>query len=62
MRAVITGTGAYYPTEINRNEEWWDHIFIDNDGVPLGKTDRNTVCNVCKLEEIAGIKQRRTHL
>jgi 3-oxoacyl-[acyl-carrier-protein] synthase-3 len=56
MSVKITGVGSYIPTEIEKNDAFHNHHFLNADGSSINNT--NTVI-VEKFEEITGIKERR---
>ena len=56
MSVKITGVGSYIPTEIEKNDAFYNHHFLNADGSSINNP--NTVI-VEKFEEITGIKERR---
>ncbi len=56
MSIKITGTGSYIPSSIEKNEDFQQHQFLGNDGVPF--KHENTVI-IEKFKAITGIGERR---
>lgn len=56
IRTVISGTGSYIPTRKVTNADFLENTFLDRDGTPLEKDNRETIQ---KFSEITGIKERR---
>jgi 3-oxoacyl-[acyl-carrier-protein] synthase-3 len=56
IRAVITGSGSYIPPFIQTNQDFAQHAFFTNDGLPL-PLDPTEV--VSKFKKITGIEERR---
>lgn len=55
-RSVITGTGSYIPPRNVSNSDFLDQNFLNPDGSPFDKTNKEIIQ---KFEEITGIKERR---
>ncbi|SMO82068.1 3-oxoacyl-ACP synthase III family protein [Fodinibius sediminis] len=56
IHAVITGTGSYIPRRKVSNSDFLKNTFLNNDGIPLGKDNEETIQ---KFAEITGIQARR---
>jgi 3-oxoacyl-[acyl-carrier-protein] synthase-3 len=56
LRTIITGTGSHIPTFIQSNQDFTNHKFYSEDGVPL-ETDPEII--VSKFRQITGIENRR---
>jgi 3-oxoacyl-[acyl-carrier-protein] synthase-3 len=56
MSIKITGVGSYIPSEIEKNDAFLNHQFLNADGTSIDNP--NTVI-VEKFEEITGIQERR---
>ncbi len=56
FQSVITGSGAFIPTEIVTNAAFEDHEFFNEDGTPIDKPTHEIVE---RLESITGIRARR---
>lgn len=56
IRSVITGTGAYIPTEVIENTHFLSKEFYDTNGERFDDTNDNIVS---KFEKITGIKRRK---
>lgn len=54
--SIITGTGAYIPSKIVKNEDFLGNEFYENDGSKLNKTNRDIIE---KFQEITTIAERR---
>lgn len=54
--SVITGTGSYIPRCKVPNTNFLENDFLNNDGTPLDKDNKETIQ---KFAEITGIKERR---
>lgn len=55
IKAVITGTGAYIPENIKKNEDFLSHIFYTDKHIQIDTPIQNTIQ---KFGEITGIRQR----
>lgn len=56
MNVKITGTGCYIPSEVETNEDFHQHEFLNNDGSPF---KQNTNIIIKKFKSITGIGERR---
>jgi 3-oxoacyl-[acyl-carrier-protein] synthase-3 len=56
MNVRITGTGSYIPSEIETNEDFHQHQFLNEDGSPF---KQNTNIIIKKFKSITGIGERR---
>ncbi|AUS04691.1 3-oxoacyl-ACP synthase III family protein [Pseudotamlana carrageenivorans] len=56
MTIKITGTGSYIPADIERNEDFHNHEFLNSDGSTI-KAPSEVI--VKKFKAITGIKERR---
>ncbi|WP_069130188.1 3-oxoacyl-ACP synthase III family protein [Rhodohalobacter halophilus] len=56
IRTVITGTGSYIPDRIVPNSEFLKADFLEKNGAPFEKSNKETVK---KFREITGIEERR---
>jgi len=56
MHIKITGTGSYIPTEVIRNEDFINHLFLDPTGA---KINYETPVIINKFQKITGIEERR---
>ncbi len=56
MNIKITGTGSYIPSEIEKNEDFVNHQFFNNDGVQI---EHDTTTVIDKFKKITGIEERR---
>ncbi|MBQ4821522.1 3-oxoacyl-ACP synthase III family protein [Aquimarina sp. MMG016] len=56
MSVKITGTGSYIPTEIQKNEDFGNHQFLNTNGTLI--THPTTVV-IDKFRKITGIEERR---
>jgi len=56
MNIKITGSGSYIPTEIVSNNDFAQHVFLNDDGTPFPHSNE-VVAE--KFLEITGIKERR---
>lgn len=56
IRSVITGTGSYIPPFVQTNQDFAQHDFFTEGGVPL-KVEPSEVVN--KFKKITGIEERR---
>ena len=56
MNSKITGTGSYIPSEVEHNENFNQHDFLDTDG---SKFHQNTQVIIEKFKAITGIGERR---
>lgn len=54
--SVITGTGSYIPRRKIPNSDFLENTFLNADGSPLDKDNKETIQ---KFAEITGIKERR---
>lgn len=54
--AAITGTGSYIPSRKVPNSAFMDHTFLDTDGTPFDRSNKEIIQ---KFEAITGIKERR---
>ena len=53
---IITGTGSYIPRQTITNTDFLENTFLNTDGTPLEKDNKETIK---KFTEITGIEQRR---
>ena len=56
MNIKITGTGSYIPSDVEKNENFYNHIFLNTDGSAI-KHPNEVI--VKKFEAITGIAERR---
>tara|TARA_R110002049_G_scaffold206269_1_gene376794 strand:+ start:37886 stop:38944 length:1059 start_codon:yes stop_codon:yes gene_type:complete len=56
MNIKITGTGSYIPSEVEKNENFYQHQFLNTDGTAI-KHPNEVI--VKKFEAITGIAERR---
>ena len=56
MSIKITGTGSFIPSQIEKNENFYNHEFINGDGSTINSTNEIIVQ---KFEAITGIVERR---
>ncbi|WP_430411954.1 3-oxoacyl-ACP synthase III family protein [Kordia sp.] len=56
MNVKITGTGCYIPSEVETNEDFLQHEFLNDDGSPF---KQNTNIIIKKFKSITGIDERR---
>lgn len=56
MNIKITGTGSYIPANVEKNEKFHDHEFLNSDGTSI-KAPNETI--VRKFKAITGIDERR---
>ncbi|PTX60912.1 3-oxoacyl-[acyl-carrier-protein] synthase-3 [Kordia periserrulae] len=56
MNVRITGTGSFIPSEIETNEDFHQHQFLNEDGSPF---KQNTDIIIKKFKSITGIRERR---
>ncbi|WP_046745163.1 3-oxoacyl-ACP synthase III family protein [Kordia zhangzhouensis] len=56
MNVKITGTGCYIPSEVETNENFYQHQFLNDDGSPF---KQNTNVIIKKFKAITGIGERR---
>ena len=56
MGVIITGTGSYIPSGIERNEDFHEHEFLDTEGQPFSHPN-NVIIE--KFQGITGIGERR---
>lgn len=56
IRSVITGTGSFIPDKIVPNEDFLDYTFLERDGKPFEKSNKEIIE---KFREITGIEERR---
>ncbi|TPN81359.1 3-oxoacyl-ACP synthase III family protein [Aquimarina algicola] len=56
MNSKIIGTGSYIPKEIEKNEDFINHQFFNENGVLIPQNN-TTIIN--KFEQITGIEERR---
>jgi 3-oxoacyl-[acyl-carrier-protein] synthase-3 len=54
--SVITGTGSYIPEYVKKNEDFFQHEFLNEDGSPI---PYETTTIIEKFTEITGIVERR---
>ncbi|ASU33594.1 3-oxoacyl-ACP synthase III family protein [Mucilaginibacter xinganensis] len=54
--SIIAGSGSYIPTKIIANSDFKDHLFYDQDGTRLQKSNDEIIS---KFEQITGIRERR---
>ncbi len=55
-RTVIKGSGSYLPENIVKNEDFLNHVFYDEKGVPFEKDNEEIIK---KFESITEIRERR---
>ena len=56
MNIKITGTGSYIPSTVEKNEDFYNHEFLNADGSKINSTNEIIVD---KFEAITGIQERR---
>jgi len=56
IRTIITGTGSYIPENIVTNEDFMDNRFLQGNGEPFDKSNRDIID---KFQQITGITERR---
>ena len=56
MNIRITGTGSYIPDDIEKNEDFHEHTFLNTDGSTI---DYPSEVIVEKFKAITGIVERR---
>ncbi|WP_340063515.1 ketoacyl-ACP synthase III [Ascidiimonas aurantiaca] len=56
MNIKITGTGSFIPSIIEKNNDFLDHIFLTEEGIPF-KQNNETI--ISKFKAITGIGERR---
>ena len=56
MNIKITGTGSYIPTNIEKNEDFYNHEFLNSDGSVINAPNKVIVK---KFKAITGINERR---
>lgn len=56
IRTIITGTGSYIPDNIVTNEDFLKNQFLQKNGEPFDKSNREIID---KFQQITGIKERR---
>src|SRR5450432_879707 len=56
FRSVITGSGCYIPPFIQSNQDFADHAFFKEGGIPLAVDSAEVVS---KFKKITGIEERR---
>lgn len=56
IRTIITGTGSYIPDHIVTNEDFLDNSFLQKNGKPFDKSNREIIE---KFQLITGIEERR---
>ncbi|MGY6558204.1 MAG: 3-oxoacyl-ACP synthase III family protein [Nitritalea sp.] len=56
IKTIISGSGHYLPENIIKNEDFFQHAFMDESGKKLEKPAQEVAA---KLEEITGIRERR---
>ncbi len=56
MNVKITGTGSYIPSIIEKNEDFYNHEFLNSDGSSINSTNEVIVE---KFKAITGIQERR---
>jgi 3-oxoacyl-[acyl-carrier-protein] synthase III len=56
MKSVITGTGAYIPTQVKTNRDFTSHNFYGEDFLPI---TQEPAIVVEKFKDITGIEERR---
>ncbi len=56
INTVITGTGSYIPTIVQKNADFMDNTFLNEDGTPF-QYDNKTIIE--KFKAITGIEERR---
>jgi 3-oxoacyl-[acyl-carrier-protein] synthase-3 len=54
--STIAGSGSYIPTRIVANSDFVDHVFYDQNGEKLQKSNEEIIS---KFEQITGIRERR---
>lgn len=55
-KSIITGTGAYIPSQIRKNEDFNNAVFLNEDGTSFNKTTEQIIEN---FRKITGISERR---
>jgi 3-oxoacyl-[acyl-carrier-protein] synthase III len=55
-RTVITGSGSYLPQIVKKNEDFFEHQFFSEDGLPISTASKVVVE---KFQKITGIVERR---
>jgi len=56
MNIKITGTGTFIPSTIKENDDFLEHTFLTEEGMPFNQ-DNKTIIN--KFKAITGIEERR---
>ncbi|WP_340102858.1 3-oxoacyl-ACP synthase III family protein [Rhodohalobacter sp. 8-1] len=56
IRTIITGTGSYIPDNIVTNEDFLNNRFLQKNGEPFDKSNREIIE---KFQQITGIRERR---
>jgi 3-oxoacyl-[acyl-carrier-protein] synthase-3 len=56
MNIKITGTGSYVPNHIQKNNDFLNHSFLTDDGIPFEIENKEIIE---KFSSITGIKERR---
>jgi len=56
MCIKITGTGSYIPSGVEKNEDFYNHKFLNRDGSKINDSNENIVD---KFKAITGIQERR---
>lgn len=56
MSIKITGTGSYIPNGVKKNEDFYNHEFLNTDGAKINGTNQIIVN---KFKSITGIQERR---
>jgi len=56
MSIKITGTGSYIPSIVEKNEDFYQHQFLNADGSSINSTNETIVE---KFKAITGIQERR---
>ena len=56
MNVKITGTGCYIPSEVETNQDFLQHEFLNEDGSPF---KQSTDIIIKKFKSITGIDKRR---
>src|SRR6056297_1967399 len=56
IRTIITGTGSYIPENIVTNEDFMGYRFLQGNGEPFDKSNRDIID---KFQQITGITERR---
>ncbi|WP_340106967.1 3-oxoacyl-ACP synthase III family protein [Rhodohalobacter sp. 8-1] len=56
IRTIITGTGSYIPDNVVTNEDFLDNKFLQKNGEPFDKSNREIIE---KFQQITGIRERR---